>query len=617
MVLRAWLAERKGQPSDPAFPTISGSQLSHDGLQYLLNKHLTVAGRQCPSLATKRVTPHVLRHTLAMDLLHHGVDRSVIALWLGHELVETTAMDPQADMRLKEQALAKTDAADVPGTPIQARRPSLGLPEEPLIMPINWPEIIRVLRPPDVSLGIIRRSAVMPIMPTSALSSYVCHSSARTVRRRAPGSRPALRRPLDLSRSRQYPTYLLVSSGDAGVDDGYRRGCGDAGWERGRMTPLAPLITRFLCDYMPRQRGYSPHSCEAYAISFKLLFEFAAKRTRTRPSQLSIEQLDAPRSLTSWRTSNGNVETAPQRATCGSPPSKRSCTTSSTRFLRARTERPDRGNPSQAPRPESDPLSDDGGGASDSERARSCDAVGHEGSGNDAPLCFAGGLRVSELVSVLAANVSLGRTPSVMVQGKGRKERCLPLWKETARDLRAWLSVRGSVRVPELFVNAEGAPMICAGFEYVLRQARPRCSRDLCVIARPRISPHQLRHSCAMVMLSKTHDVRRWRYGSAMPTSAATEAISAWIQRKARSWVEAVFRQSCAAVVQGAGCIDRRVAGRDNDGTLIGPDYVSSSAMVGDPSGTALPYWPISSAARTMARRFTVVGGMRFGVGRG
>jgi len=112
-VVRAWLTERKGHPSDPAFPTMSGTQLSHDGLQYLLNKHLAVACRQCPSLANKHVTPHVLRHTLAMDLLHHGVDRSVIALWRGHESVETTAMYLQADMQLKERALAKTDAADV------------------------------------------------------------------------------------------------------------------------------------------------------------------------------------------------------------------------------------------------------------------------------------------------------------------------------------------------------------------------------------------------------------------------------------------------------------------------------------------------------------------------
>jgi len=112
-VLRAWFAELQGEPSDPAFPTINGTPLSHDALQYLLNKHLAVACRQCPSLGGKHVTPHVLRHTLAMDLLHHGVDRSVIALWLGHESVETTAIYLQADMTLKEKALAKTDAADI------------------------------------------------------------------------------------------------------------------------------------------------------------------------------------------------------------------------------------------------------------------------------------------------------------------------------------------------------------------------------------------------------------------------------------------------------------------------------------------------------------------------
>jgi integrase/recombinase XerD len=86
--------------------------LSRDGLQYLLTKHLAVARRHCASLSGKHVTPHVLRHTLAMDLLHHGVDRSVIALWLGHESVETTSIYLHADMQLKEAALAKTPAAD-------------------------------------------------------------------------------------------------------------------------------------------------------------------------------------------------------------------------------------------------------------------------------------------------------------------------------------------------------------------------------------------------------------------------------------------------------------------------------------------------------------------------
>ena len=107
-VLRGWLRERQGQPSDPLFPTLQGTALGHDGLSYLLNKHLGVARRHCSSLSKKRVTFHSLRHSLAMNLLHHGVDRSVIALWLGHEHVETTSQYLQADMQLKEKALAKT-----------------------------------------------------------------------------------------------------------------------------------------------------------------------------------------------------------------------------------------------------------------------------------------------------------------------------------------------------------------------------------------------------------------------------------------------------------------------------------------------------------------------------
>jgi site-specific recombinase XerD len=120
-VLRGWLRERQGQPSDPLFPTTHGRALGHDGLAYLLNKHLAVARRRCPSLRKKRVTFHALRHTLAMNLLHHGVDRSVIALWLGHEQVETTSMYLQADMQLKEQALAKTT---VTGARVSRYRPT-------------------------------------------------------------------------------------------------------------------------------------------------------------------------------------------------------------------------------------------------------------------------------------------------------------------------------------------------------------------------------------------------------------------------------------------------------------------------------------------------------------
>ena len=78
-------------------------------MEYLLAKHLVAARRTCPSLDGKRVSAHVLRHTLAMNLLQHGVDRSVIALWLGHEQIDTTQMYLHANLQLKEQALAKTE----------------------------------------------------------------------------------------------------------------------------------------------------------------------------------------------------------------------------------------------------------------------------------------------------------------------------------------------------------------------------------------------------------------------------------------------------------------------------------------------------------------------------
>jgi len=107
-VLRSWLRERQGEPADPAFPTARGTPLSHDALQYLLAGHLANAQRQLPSLTRKRVTPHVLRHTAAMTLLQHGADRSTIALFLGHESIETTSIYVHADPKLKEAALAKT-----------------------------------------------------------------------------------------------------------------------------------------------------------------------------------------------------------------------------------------------------------------------------------------------------------------------------------------------------------------------------------------------------------------------------------------------------------------------------------------------------------------------------
>jgi integrase/recombinase XerD len=111
-VLEVWLAERAGHPNDPVFPTATGTQLSRDGLDHRLAKYIDIATHRCPTLQEKHVTPHTLRHTAAMRLLHAGIDTTVIALWLGHERIETTQIYLHADLALKERAIARTTPPD-------------------------------------------------------------------------------------------------------------------------------------------------------------------------------------------------------------------------------------------------------------------------------------------------------------------------------------------------------------------------------------------------------------------------------------------------------------------------------------------------------------------------
>jgi len=111
-VVSSWLAERGAQAAEPLFPTSIGRALGRDGLERRIAKHVAVAAKRCPSLREKKVTAHVLRHTAAMRLLQAGVDTSVIALWLGHEQVETTQIYLHADLAIKERALARTKPLD-------------------------------------------------------------------------------------------------------------------------------------------------------------------------------------------------------------------------------------------------------------------------------------------------------------------------------------------------------------------------------------------------------------------------------------------------------------------------------------------------------------------------
>src|SRR5215471_13701538 len=188
------------------------------------------------------------------------------------------------------------------------------------------------------------------------------------------------------------------------------------------MTPIAPLITAFLREYMATERGYSVHTCETYAHAFRLLFVFASERLGKPPSQLCLEQVMRIRAIPTKRHDQALVRhltTGEVRAILDAPD------------LTTRLGIRDR-------------------------------AMLH--------LCFACGLRVSEPVGLLLGHLVLRPRPSIRVQGKRRKERCLPLWKETAADLRAWLAVRGPAHAPELFVNAERTAMTRAGFEYILNK---------------------------------------------------------------------------------------------------------------------------------------------------
>lgn len=112
-MLEAWMRERHGRQDDPLFASIRGGKLSRDAVERLVEKYISIAANKCPSLKRKNVSPHALRHSAAMDLLQNGVDRSVIALWLGHESVETTQIYLHADMKLKEKALSRTSPLGV------------------------------------------------------------------------------------------------------------------------------------------------------------------------------------------------------------------------------------------------------------------------------------------------------------------------------------------------------------------------------------------------------------------------------------------------------------------------------------------------------------------------
>ena len=275
------------------------------------------------------------------------------------------------------------------------------------------------------------------------------------------------------------------------------------------MTPLAPHITAFFEHRLPFERRASAHTRDSYAHAFKLFLTYASTRLQVAPSQLAVEQLDAPLVLDFLQ----HLET-----TRGNGPSSRNVRLAAIKsflhFLEYRVpsalepirrilaiplKKTESRLVPHLTREEMQAILD---APDPTTRAGIRDrAMLH--------LCYAAGLRVSELIGIRTEDLTFQPRGSVLIHGKGRRERCLPLWKTTAAALRAWLAVRGPARVPECFVNGRGASFTRSGIEYILR-THVRTARHQCPsLATKRVFPHLLRHTCALTVLQATKDLRK------------------------------------------------------------------------------------------------------------
>jgi len=275
------------------------------------------------------------------------------------------------------------------------------------------------------------------------------------------------------------------------------------------MTPLGPHLTALLREYLPSQREMSVQTSDTYAYAFQLLVCFAAERLKTTPSALSIEQLDATLVLAFLE----HLEK--ERGNCARTRNSRlaaiktffrfleyrlpSCLEQARRIRAIPVKKTDEVIIGYLNREEVQALLD------------APDPRSRYGLRDRAMLhlAFAGGLRVSELIGLNSVDLVLHPQPSVHVMGKGRRERVLPLWKETAIALRDWLKVRGEPKTTALFPNARGDVMTRSGFEYILEKHVRAASAKQTSLDKKRVSPHSLRHSCAMHTLHATGDIRK------------------------------------------------------------------------------------------------------------
>jgi integrase/recombinase XerD len=275
------------------------------------------------------------------------------------------------------------------------------------------------------------------------------------------------------------------------------------------MTALAPLLTAFLREHLPRERNASPHTIATYAHAFALLVRFAAGRLKRRPSDLTVEEIDPDLVLAFLdhvEEERGNAARSRNARFAAIRSFFRyleykapACLEQALRIRALPMKRTDKAlidyltleeikELLSAPDPRS------WGGVRDR-------AMLH--------LTYAAGLRVSELLSLRLDDFSGRSLSMVRILGKGRRERVLPLWRETQAALRAWIVVRPQASTPELFLNRNGERMSRDGFAHRLALHVATVAQKRPTLSSKQVTPHVLRHSCAMHTLAATGDVRK------------------------------------------------------------------------------------------------------------
>jgi integrase/recombinase XerD len=323
------------------------------------------------------------------------------------------------------------------------------------------------------------------------------------------------------------------------------------------MTPIAPHITAFL-----RERLTCENTRAAYAYSFQLLFTFASKRLGVAPSELQVEHLDAPLVL-------AFLEHIQQERKSGARTrnTRLAAVRSFMRFLEHRVpaalEQIRRVLAIPAQRTDTRVVKH----LSAAESRAVLDApdpTSRLGIRDRAMiyLGLTGGLRVSELVGVRLDDVRFdGRYVEIRIRGKGRKERVLLLWKEVGAAIRAWLAIRGVASCPELFLAATAQPMTRSGFEYVLRKHVSAATAACPSLAGKRVSPHTLRHTCALDTLRATGDLRK---------------VSLWLGHANQSTTEIYLQADPTEKIE---AIESTVPPRLRPGRFRPPDRFIASLM--------------------------------------